>query len=128
MANAILPVKAPMFDPAERYQLTATGSVTRQSDGLSIPDDPMHPARAAYNAWLAAGGVADPYADPTKDAAYVAEQLRQQAIKADANLADLVTKLKTLSSAQFTALVRNATQSQKDNLVAAVLMLLATRL
>jgi hypothetical protein len=46
------------------YQLTATESVIRTADGAWIPNDPANRDWAAYQKWLAAGGVPDPYVPP----------------------------------------------------------------
>lgn len=47
------------------YQLTATdAAVVRTADGASIPNDPTNRDRAEYEAWLASGGVPDPYVGP----------------------------------------------------------------
>ena len=54
------------------YQLTATvlvdgvdvSSIIRTIDGASIPNDPENRDRRQYDAWLADGGVPDPYAAP----------------------------------------------------------------
>jgi hypothetical protein len=46
------------------YQLTATDIVIRSSDSAYIPDDQGNRDRVEYNAWLAAGGVPDPYIAP----------------------------------------------------------------
>jgi hypothetical protein len=42
------------------YRLTYTISVVR-ADGACIPDDPDNSDRLAYEAWVAAGNVPDPY-------------------------------------------------------------------
>lgn len=49
------------------YQLTATTTVTRKSDGASIPNDPRNGDRVVYNDWVKAGGVPDPYVEPPHD-------------------------------------------------------------
>jgi hypothetical protein len=46
------------------YQLTATEIVIRTVDGAGIPDDPENRDRQTYDAWLADGGVPDPYVPP----------------------------------------------------------------
>lgn len=46
------------------YALTGNDAVLRNADGVYIPDNPANRDRAAYEAWLAAGGVPDPYVAP----------------------------------------------------------------
>jgi hypothetical protein len=47
------------------YQLTATDAfVIRTSDDAIIPNDPNNRDWVAYQDWLAAGGVPDPYLEP----------------------------------------------------------------
>jgi hypothetical protein len=46
------------------YQLTSGDTVIRNSDGAAIPNDQANRDRAAYSAWVAAGGVPDPYVPP----------------------------------------------------------------
>jgi hypothetical protein len=46
------------------YQLTATDTIIRTADQASIPPDPANRDYAEYQAWLAAGGVPDPYVPP----------------------------------------------------------------
>jgi hypothetical protein len=40
------------------------GAILRIVDSTSIPNDPANRDRADYDAWLAAGGVPDPYVAP----------------------------------------------------------------
>lgn len=46
------------------YQLTESTSIIRVSDGAYIPPDEGNCDYQAYQAWVAAGGVADPYVAP----------------------------------------------------------------
>jgi hypothetical protein len=46
------------------YQLTQTEEVIRSADGARIPNDPGNRDRIEYEAWLADGGVPDPYVPP----------------------------------------------------------------
>jgi hypothetical protein len=46
------------------YQLAASDTVIRTSDGAFIPNDPDNRDRQEYERWLADGGVPDPYVPP----------------------------------------------------------------
>lgn len=46
------------------YQLTVTDMVIRTADQAHIPPDPGNRDRIEYEAWLADGGVPDPYVPP----------------------------------------------------------------
>jgi len=46
------------------YQLTETDVVLRTADGAYIPNDPDNRDRVAYDMWLVAGNLPDPYVPP----------------------------------------------------------------
>jgi len=46
------------------YQLTSSASILRQTDGASIPADPLNSDYRDYLAWVEAGNTPEPYAPP----------------------------------------------------------------
>ena len=88
------------------YRLGPSGAVIRASDGAIIPDDPDNRDRAAYEAWLEAGGAPDPYVAPGAPPSFLARDLVDQlnaddltaietTVQADANLRLLWLRLCT---------------------------------
>jgi hypothetical protein len=78
------------------YQLTKFSSITRLSDGASIPQDPANSDYSEYLSWVKAGGVPLPVPAPTQaeleaQAAAVKDKSDSVAAKADAKLAALAT-------------------------------------
>ena len=65
------------------YQLTQGASVTRRSDGLSIPDDPANRDRAEYEAWLANGNTPDPDVQVAPPAQLLSQDLIAKLTDAD---------------------------------------------
>ena len=57
------------------YQLTAIDSVLRTADGAYIPNDPANRDWVEYQAWLADGGVPDPYVPPPAPTAPQADDI-----------------------------------------------------
>lgn len=47
-----------------QYRIGQNGSIIRASDGAAIPADDTNRDYSAYQAWIAEGGVADPYVPP----------------------------------------------------------------
>jgi hypothetical protein len=70
------------------YQLTDSEMVIRTEDGASIPNDPANRDRAEYDAWLAEGGVPDPYVPP--------EPVQPEAAPESTVLYDHENRLRTL--------------------------------
>jgi hypothetical protein len=52
------------------YRLTASEVVQRMRDNVQFPNDPKNADRVEYDAWLAAGGVPDPYVPPIGTSQY----------------------------------------------------------
>jgi DNA-binding CsgD family transcriptional regulator len=87
------------------YTLTAKPEIViRNSDGASIPtNDPSNKQCSEYLAWIAAGNTPAPYVPP----ALTPRELREQALLADADRADMVDKLKNASPAQIKTYITN---------------------
>jgi len=84
------------------YTLTGTDVVIRNADNASIPNDRGNKDRVEYEAWLAAGGVPNPYVE---NPAVVTARQRQATLNADATRADLLTRLRTATPAQINSYV-----------------------
>lgn len=54
------------------YSMASSGAVIRSSDGATIPNDAANVDRAAYDEWLAEGGVPDPAPSPDPAQAFIA--------------------------------------------------------
>ncbi|MFA5951485.1 MAG: hypothetical protein WC807_14495 [Hyphomicrobium sp.] len=84
------------------YSLNQTDTVVRNVDGALIPNDPSNRDRIEYVAWLANGGVPDPYVRPAEE---IAQDQRRAAFNSDASRADLLTRLRSATPAQISAYV-----------------------
>ena len=98
------------------YILTSTDIVIRQSDHAFIPSDPANCDRIEYDAWLAAGGVPDPYVRPQEEINW---EQRKQAFDADVTRTDLLARLRTASPQQINQYV----DANVTNLVEATALL-----
>jgi len=88
------------------YQLSTFDVVVRTADQVFIPNDPANLDRMEYEAWLADGGVPDPYVEPSPSPAPETTVLydhenRLRAIEGTPPLAlgDFVDKMKGKSNA-----------------------------
>lgn len=107
------------------YRLSENAIVIRTSDGANIPNSPDNLDRIEYEAWLAAGGVPDPYA---KSQTEIDSELRWISLNADATRADLLVRLRTATPAQINAYVdSNVTNlAEARTLLKKVLLVLAS--
>src|ERR1035437_4538669 len=95
------------------YQLTATDTIIRTSDSASIPSDPDNRDRAAYEVWLAAGGVPDPSVAPSAPSA----QVLSQDLMAQLTVADYTTIKAALATSDAMALMLAQMQAQRDPMI-----------
>lgn len=94
------------------YQLTDRDIVIRVADGANIPKDPENVDREAYDAWIAAGGVPDPYVPPAQPRTILSQDLMVQFTVDDA------TRIQAAISgnSQFW-LLWSAMQAQRDPMI-----------
>ena len=95
------------------YQLTASDTIIRVVDHASIPNDPANRDRAAYDVWLAAGGVPGPYVAPPAPPA----QVLSQDLMAQLTVADYTTIKAALATSDAMALMWAQMQAQRDPMI-----------
>jgi hypothetical protein len=77
------------------YRLTDSDIVIRAADNASIPNDPLNRDRIDYEAWLAAGGVPDPYEPPP---APVPDTISDRQFFQQLAIAGVITKAEALAA------------------------------
>lgn len=75
------------------YQLTETESVRRVADGAIIPADPTLIDRQEYEAWLADGGMPQPYVPPPVHIPQQVSKFQAKAALRGAGLLDQVEQM-----------------------------------
>lgn len=91
------------------YALTETDIVIRTIDGARIPNDLDNRDRVVFDAWVAAGGVPDPYVAPVVPQTVLSQDLMAQFTADDAGLIQTAIAGNT----QFW-LLWSAMQAQRD--------------
>lgn len=86
------------------YKIARDNLVIRNKDNASIPNEPGNADWQAYMAWVAAGGVPDPYVEPPEN---IARKQREAAFNADTVRMDLLDRLRTATPTQINTYVDN---------------------
>jgi len=95
------------------YRLTNGSVVIRNSDNASIPNDPLNAAFQVYQAWLAAGGVPDPYVPP----APLPQSVLSQDLMAQFSVADYTAIVSAVSANPALGLLWASLQAQHDPMI-----------
>jgi hypothetical protein len=95
------------------YRLTNGSVVIRNSDGASIPNDPLNAAFQVYQAWLGAGGVPDPYVPP----APLPQSVLSQDLMAQFSVADYTAIMTAVSANPALGLLWASLQAQRDPMI-----------
>jgi hypothetical protein len=83
--------------------------VIRTSEGADIPDEPENRDFGAYQAWLAAGGVPDPYVPPA-----VPQSVLSQDLMAQFTVADFTAIKSAVAANDAFGLLWASLQAQRD--------------
>lgn len=95
---------------ASEYQLTATPVVIRTADQAHVPDDPANRDRAEFDAWVADGGVPDPYVPPPEPEP---APLRLEAHPRDDMDAATLQSVRAVSTAQIAPLLKRMNEVER---------------